>query len=305
MFKAILQLLILLLINQVSIAQMDNPIIHGNSDTISIELTEYNNIAIEAVLNEKDTLTLMLHTAINEVSLTKAATAKMSSIKYTHTGSVKSWGGDSESRSSENNILEIGDFKWSNVSIWESEHSGHKTDGKSGLNLFEDKIVELNFEKQYMVIHSDLPEIIGSYDKLNIVLENGLMFIEGDCKIGKDVFTNRFLIHSGYSGSILLDDEFVSQTRVGERVKAISESTLKDSHGNELKTINAILPYFQIGENEFSDVSIGFFEGSIDRQKMSVLGGDILKRFNVIFDQKNLNIYLRPNQFLGMPFSKR
>lgn len=296
MFKILLQFSALFLFTQVSIAQ---------SDTIVFELTAHNNIAIKAIINEIDTMRLMLHTAVNDVSLTKKATERMSSMKFGSADSVESWGGRSESRYSANNYLEIGGFDWRNVGIWEGEYSGHNTDGKFGLNLFENKIVELNFEKEYMVIHSSLPEVIAGYNLVNIVNEKGQMFIEGECEIAKEVFSNQFLIHSGYSGSILLDDDFVSQYNVGEKVETISESTLKDSFGNELKTVNAILPSFELGGIEFSDVPIGFFEGSINRQKMSVLGGEILKRFNVIFDLENSNIYLRPNQLLGMPYSKK
>ena len=305
MFKALPLFLALLLITEISIAQTVHSSSNSESDTISIELTEYNNIAIKAILNDIDTLTLMLHTAVNDVSLTKTATAKMSSIQFSSADSVKSWGGESESRNSENNFLQIADLYWKNVSIWESKHSGHNTDGKFGLNLFGNKIVELNFEKEYMIIHSNLPENLESYHKVNIINENGLIFIEGDCQIENEVYSNKFLVHSGYSGSILLDDDFVSQNSVSEKVDIISESTLKDSYGNELKTINAILPYFHLGGIEFSDVPVGFFEGSINRQRMSVLGGDILKRFNVIFDLKDSSIFLQPNKYLGMPYSTK
>ncbi|MEM7298798.1 MAG: hypothetical protein AAF391_11095, partial [Bacteroidota bacterium] len=236
--------------------------------------------------------------------LNKEATAGMRSIKFSAADSVESWGGASESRYSESNHLTIGDFNWENIGIWESEHSGHNTDGKFGLNLFENKIVELNFEEEYMVIHKRLPEGIDSYNRVPIVYENGLMFIEGECKFDEEGDSNSFLIHSGYSGSLLLDDDFVARHKVGDKVVTISESVLKDSYGNELKTINAILPVFHLGGIEFSDVPIGFFAGSIKRQKMSVLGGEILKRFHIIFDLEHSDIYLQSNQLLGLPYSK-
>ena len=304
MIKATLSLFALLLVVQISIAQEALTSSENRPDTIPLALTEHNNIAIEAILNEVDTLTLMLHTAVNDVSLTTEATNRMSSIKFSSADSVSSWGGTSESRYSDNNHLAIGEFNWENIGIWESRHSGHNTDGKFGLNLFENKIVELNFEKEYMVIHAQLPEAIDSYERVSIVNENGLMFIEGECKFDQEAYSNRFLIHSGYSGSILLDDEFVDQHEVGEKVKTISESVLKDSYGNELKTINAILPSFQLSGVEFSDVPIGFFGGAIKRQRMSVLGGEILKRFHVIFDLEHSDVYLRSNQLLSMPYSK-
>ena len=195
------------------------------------------------------------------------------------------------------------DFHCDHVPIWESKHSGTTSDGKFGINLFEGKIVELDFEHQYLVIHSSLPKAIDAYDELALVSEHGLMFLEGICLIKGEAYPNRFLVHTGYSGSILLDDAFVETHRIGEHLEVIKESVLKDSYGNELKTIHAILPAFQLNETQFVDVPIGFFYGSINRQKMSVIGGNMLKRFNIIFDLGEEKVYLKQNALFGLPFS--
>ncbi|MEO0723392.1 MAG: hypothetical protein AAFZ63_02545 [Bacteroidota bacterium] len=302
MVKEALSFFALFWVVQLGMAQENPTAVESQPDTIAVVLTEHNNVALKAIVNETDTLTLMLHTAVNDVSLTKAATAGLRSIKFSSADSVESWGGTSESRYSEGNSLKIGEFNWEDVGIWESEHSGHDTDGKFGLNLFAGKIVELNFEEEYLVIHASLPELSDSYKRVPVINKNGLIFIEGECGFDIDVDTNEFLIHSGYSGSLLLDDDFVARNSVGEKVETISESTLKDSYGNELKTINAMLPTFRLGEIEFSNVPVGFFAGSINRQKMSVLGGEILKRFNIIFDLEQSDIYLRANRLQGMPY---
>ena len=304
MIKVALSLFSLLIGLQLSVAQGTLTALEHKSDTIAIALTEHNNIAVQAIVNEVDTLTLMLHTAVNDVSLTKEATTEMSSMKFSSADAVKSWGGTSESRYSPSNYLELGEFSWDNVGIWESKHSGHHTDGKFGLNLFADQVVELNFEQKYMVIHTELPETIDNYQQVPIINENGLMFIEGECLFDDAGYPNKFLIHSGYSGALLFDDEFVARHKIGEKVETISESILKDSYGNELKTINALLPAFHLGGVEFSDVPIGFFEGAINRQKISVLGGELLKRFNIIFDLASSEVYLQSNQLQGLPYSK-
>jgi len=45
------------------------------------------------------------------------------------------------------------------------------------------------------------------------------------------------------------------------------------------------------------DIPVGFFEGSMGRQKMSVIGGEILKRFNLIIDSNRKYIYIKPNGY--------
>lgn len=265
---------------------------------IPFKLTAYNNISVQAILNGMDTVNLMFHTAANSVTLTEEATRKIKSLKFnSSTDGIKSWGGtDNSARLSENNVLRIGDLEFNSVAIWENKYSGQETDGKFGIDLFKDKVIALNFEEKTLTISSDLPKRLRSYEKLTLILEDDLMFVEAICTIDATEIKNRFLIHSGYSGGLLFDDEFVKDHQIGKKLKITGEKELKDSYGNVLKTMKAILPSFKIGRETLSDVPVGFFEGALGRQKMSIMGGDILKRFNVVIDAKRAFIYLKANK---------
>ena len=67
---------------------------------------------------------------------------------------------------------------------------------------------------------------------------------------------------------------------------------LKDSFGNTIKVKKGILPVFMLGSSRLSNVPVGFFAGNIGAQKMSVIGGEILKQFNLIFDIANHDLYI-------------
>ena len=286
--------LFLLLINQMLIAQ----------DTIPFVLTDANNISIQSILNETDTLNLMFHTAVGNVGLTEAATAKLKSLNATGTTKVKSWGGESTARYSKGNDLQIGNFTQSDLTIWEGKHSGHGTDGKFGPNFFGEKVIEIDFDKSVLVLHDVLPEMVANYEKHDLVINDGLMFLKIVSKIEEATYTNDFLIHSGYSGTVLYDDGFSNKHKLGEQLTIISESALKDSYGNVIKTKKATLPELSVGEIRFQDIPVGFFEGTIGRQRMSVMGTNVIKRFNIIFDIENAHIYLKENSLMELPFSK-
>lgn len=272
--------------------------------TIPFILTEYNNLSIKAVLNQKDTVQLMFHTAANAVTLTEEALQKITSLKFDSADSVKSWGGnDNISRASKSNLLEIGTLRWENVPIWENKNSGQHTDGKCGLDLFENKVIEIDFNKNVLIIHEVIPKKIKQYEKLKLTFENEMMFVEGKVTIDQNNYQNKFLIHSGYAGSILLDDQFIAANKLNEQLKVIDEKQLKDSFGNVLKTKKAIVPTFSIGNMILNNVPIGFFEGAIGRQKMSIIGGDVLKRFNIIIDAKREFIYLKVNTLKNLAYS--
>lgn len=263
---------------------------------IPFKLTEYNNLSIQAVLNGKDTVELMFHMAANAIALTEEATHKMKSLSFDRTDSVKSWGGSgNSSRFSKSNSLQIGEMTWKDMPIWEDKYSGPKTDGKFGTNLFANKVIEIDFDKKVLVIRTNLPAKIKEYEKLPLIFENDLMFVEASCEIDEVALKNKFLIHSGYSGAILFDDKFADSNKMDEKLKIIDEKELKDSFGNILKTKKAILPAFMLGSEKLSNVPVGFFKGAIGRQKMSIIGGDLLKRFNLIIDASRTYVYLRTN----------
>ena len=126
MVKEALSFFALFWVVQLGIAQENPTAVESQPDTIAVVLTEHNNVALKAIVNETDTLTLMLHTAVNDVSLTKAATAGLRSIKFSSADSVESWGGTSESRYSEGNSLKIGEFNWEDVGIFSKRFTPKK-----------------------------------------------------------------------------------------------------------------------------------------------------------------------------------
>ncbi len=253
-------------------------------------------MAVQAILNEKDTVQLMFHTAANALTLTEEAVKRLTTVQFDNaTDSIKSWGGQANtSRLSKDNLLQLSGLRWQHTPIWENVNSGQGTDGKFGIDLFDNKVIEIDFDRQVIVIHADLPRKAKKYNKLPLIFENDNMFIEAVCVIGGHPLKNRFLVHSGYAGAVLLDDQFVKDNAVGDKLTVTGEKSLKDSFGNIVKTKKAILPALQIGQTQLTIVPVGFFEGAIGRQKMSILGGDVLKRFNIIIDAQRKYIYLQP-----------
>ncbi|SEL45273.1 aspartyl protease family protein [Parapedobacter koreensis] len=268
----------------------------GTAYVVPFQLTAYNNLSVRAVLNGRDSVDLMFHTAANAVTLTETAVGKLKTLHFDDsTEGIKSWGGEQSARLSSRNALQIGALTWENVPIWENTNSGQGTEGKFGIDLFENKVIEIDFERRVLVIDSSLPDESDGYEKLKLTIDGDYLFLTGICTIGEKKVAHKFLIHSGYGGAVLFDDEFVRANHIGEHLEIVGEQTLKDSYGNTLITKKAVLPALGIGRETLQDVPVGFFEGAIGRQKMSVIGGDVLKRFTLIIDARREYVYLKPN----------
>lgn len=276
------------------------------NSSIPFLLTEYNNLSVRAVLNKTDTVNLMFHTAANAVTLTEESVKRLKSIRFTEsTDSIKSWGSQSNSSGlSPDNFLEIGGLSWNKVPIWENLNSGQYTDGKFGIDLFKGRVIAIDFDKLLINVSDSLPYNIDQYQQVKLADEDDELFIEADCKTKDSVFKNRFLVHSGYSGAILFDDEFAKNSKLDERLELTGEKKLTDSYGNVLITKQAVLPALNIQGLELADVPAGFFKGAIGRQQMSIIGGDVLKRFNIVIDATRTYIYFQPNKLSGTAYRK-
>ncbi|MCZ4408486.1 hypothetical protein O3Q51_06685 [Cryomorphaceae bacterium 1068] len=268
----------------------------GQNDTIPFRLTNHNNILVEAIVNTEDSLTLMFHTAGGSVSLTKEGASKLKSIAWTSDQEVYSWGGQSQSRVSENNSFTIGAMVVDSLHLRETTNSGPESDGKVGLDFFFGKAVEINFTKQILVIHPVTPTLPQGYTKIPTDYVDGMIFLTASAVLNHQVYQNQFLIHSGYGGAILFDDGFAKDNDLSSRIEITSEQKLQDSYGNTLLTKKGSLPEFRLGEVSFKNIPVGFFEGSLDQQKVSLMGGDLIKRFDIIIDTDREYLYLKSNE---------
>lgn len=86
------------------------------------------------------------------------------------------------------------------------------------------------------------------------------------------------------------------------RLKTISTSELRDSYNNIIKIETKQLPQISIGGESLREVPVSFAAQS-SQIPMKVLGNDLLKRFNVIFDFQKNEMYLKINHLRDTPFA--
>ena len=222
------------------------------------------------------------------------------------TGSVdvEAWGGKAASGVSTGNQLRIGTLAWDKLDIFIDEYSGQGTDGKFGPNLFAGKVMEINFERSELISHPTLPDFVlaptSTYKRMEFLLQQGSMYLVGSLVIGDSKIQNKFMLHTGFGGTALLDDEFVQIHKLADRLETISQRDLKDAFGNTLKTRNVRLRSLDFDGIQFVDIPIEIFDGALGRQKISVIGGGLIKQMNLVIDPANNCLYLSPNRLFGM-----
>lgn len=177
-------------------------------------------------------------------------------------------------------------------------------DGRFGWNLFEGKTVEINYDKNCLIIHSKLPKQMKGYVKSELEFMESFVCINGAIKIGSNVYPGLFLMDTGSDQAIILDKDWTARQQFPhDSLKLIKSSTLKDPRGVSYETKIVEMPCIKLNGFELRNIPtymlssrnpVGF--------EVNYLGNDLLKRFNMILDFKNDVVYLKPNGLMKLEY---
>lgn len=273
------------------------------ADTIPFTLTEHNNIIVPVVLNAKDTLRLMFHSAFNGVALTREGLQRCPSITIDGEGTAESWAGTAASSVSRNNHLRIGQQHWDSLMFTIDEQSGPGSDGKFGYDLFANRLVEIDPVRQIMVLHDVPPTTIKGLPSIPLLEEHGSLYVEASLALKDSARTDRFMLHSGYGGTCILGNAFMQGSGI-TALDTLGVKKLSDSFGNELRNVSVNAGSIQLGATVFRAVRVQVMDPR-SRFPVNVIGGDLLKRFHWVLDLPGKRLYLQPNELMGTAFSER
>lgn len=258
-------------------------------DTIPFSLTEFNNIKIKTVLNAKDTLDLKFDSGTTGLLLTNDAIKNKTNLS---------------DLDKSNNTLKIGNLHWDNLQIYPVELSGQGTDGRFGWDLFDGKIVEIDYDKKLFIVHTKLPDISKGFSKFEMEYVNTLFCIQAELQLGNKKYKNRFLFDSGYQRTIMLDTTLMAEQDYPKDLKIIKKVIMKNGQGKEIPVITVNNEKFYLKPYSLSDIPVQLMTtGNPARFKTHILGNEILKRFNTYLDFQHNVVYLKPNSLVNLEYT--
>ncbi len=240
----------------------------GNGpDTIPFELGENNKIFIYASMNHAR-LKFQFDFGSDGLSIKSSTTEKV--------------------KLNPANELTIGKLRWDSLKFDVYDHNmTRREDGLLSNSLFLDKVLELNYDKRVMVIRDSLADVSG-YLKQPLVLWGPLPLIQAEASGAKFWF----IYDSGDSGQAYISADMAEKYHLYDYVKSI----ITIGH-RKIGRIEDVV----IAGRHFRDLSVVLATPGTE-QEYSALGNAVLKRFNVIMDNRNGFIYLKPNSLMDAPF---
>lgn len=259
-------------------------------DTIPFTLTEFNNIKVKAVLNKVDTLDLKFDSGTTGLLLTNDAIKNK-----THLSASQSLKADK--------TLQIGNLIWDSLPIYPVVLSGQGTDGRFGWDLFDGKIVEIDYDKNIFIVHSRLSHIDKQYSRFAIEYTHTLFCIQAELQVKNKKYRNRFLFDNGYQRTIMLDTVLMQEQNYPKDLEVIKKVILRNGQGKEVPVLTVNNERLNLGKQVLLNIPVQLLAtANPARFKTHILGNEVLKRFNTILDFQKNYVYLKPNTLIDQPY---
>jgi hypothetical protein len=273
-------------------------------DTLPFILSEQSNIIVKVCLNQTDTLDLMFDTGATGLLLMEEAIVKKTNLLFPKNEVKEGNYTPDFDKMKPYNTLSIGNLKWDSLRVYPVLMSGHGTEGRFGWDLFDGRVVEIDFDHKLLVIHDFLPEKRVEYTKLNMEYTHSLFCIQGDLKVNGKVYRNRFMFDSGYQRALLLDSVLMLEQQFPKDLKVIKTNKLKNGQGKIFVTKIINSDQLTLGTCVLDNIPTQLLNtANPARFKTHILGNELLKRFNTILDFQGNKVYLKPNDWINAPYT--
>ncbi|WET03752.1 PDZ domain-containing protein [Flavobacterium sp. YJ01] len=189
-----------------------------------------------------------------------------------------------------------------------SSHIGIPVNGIIGHKFFRNNLVEINYQKKRIVVHSKNTKFQEKLDKkfklIPITIERSKPYIVTTATVNNEKIEAKLLIDIGNSDAFWIFEN--------DKIK-LPDKNFPDFLGKgfsgDIEGHRAKIDQFSIDEFDFKKPIVSFPDSlSIRNVKMvpgriGSMGGEILKRFTVVLDYKDKKLYLKKNSKFGEPFT--
>ena len=186
---------------------------------------------------------------------------------------------------------------------------GRPVHGIIGYDVFNSFVVEVNYSKKYLRLYrpeSFKKEKVSKLHEIPIQIQNKKAFVEGVVTLEDDTERQvKLLVDTGSSDAIWLFQDLEKGLEVPDKnyEELLGKGLSGDIHGLRTK-----IKAFRIGDYQLIETKAAFpyresFAHIINlKDRNGSIGGEVLKRFNMVVDYKNERLYLKKNSYYKDPF---
>ncbi len=299
-----------LLIYSYPISAQDGFQFTNGSNKVSIPFQLINNLVFIPLKVNGVELTFLLDSGVEETVLFSLEDKKEVSLKNIEKISLRGLGSDEavEGLKSEGNLLEVKGMKSKNHLLYiivdqdfnMSSHVGIPVNGIIGYSFFKNNLVGIDYDRKKVLFYKDNKRnrrgIERKYNKVAISIERAKPYMTAIVVIDSIKIAAKLLVDVGNSDAIWLFQNSSKDIHVPEKN---FEDYLGKGFSGDVEGNRARISEFGISEFKFKNPIAAFPDSSSLRNvkmvsgRLGSVGGEILKRFSVVFDYTNENMFLR------------
>jgi len=268
-------------------------------------------VLIKAVLiGHPDTLTFILDTGSSGISLDSTTASSLGLVPEASDINIRGIAGVRKAEFLYNQKLKLNELIVDSLNFHINDYEflsyvyGTQIDGVIGYSLFSRYILKLDYDVHEMEICSQGPI---KYPRGGYLLRPFIRTLPVQTARVRDhrKVSSRFLFDIGAGLSLVLSEDFEQDSAI---VRKKRKRFPIEAHGvgGKLAMEMTLVKDFRLGPYRFRNVPTMVFEDEFNVTSYPYLGGlignQILKRFNVIFNYERREIYLKPNGLYREPF---
>lgn len=277
----------------------------AQSDTVPIVLDKNNSICLPCKLNDVPVKACIFDSGASHTYLAGDSLDKKMHLVLDGFIEDESVSGLATKPTSRNNHLNVGPLHWQNLPLVYIQEAGHTTGGLwVGYNAVENKIVELNFDNNQMILHERLPADMSGYKRVPMRHTSGGTYIQVGINDGKTDHEGWFLFDTGASMTLCAAGRFPQAEGLFEKLKKIGSATVGSTESETFSMDVVRAPKLTIGGIEIGQIPI--LLGKEDRSQMGLngsVGMELMRGFNIIVDYPNSQMWVQPNHLFKPTFA--
>ncbi len=268
----------------------------ARKDTIPFVLTKDNNLQVQAVLNRKDTVTLLFDSGASGFYLLKTAINKY----------LNPSGKQLTMKDISDNDFSIGNLSWEQEQIYPLTTTGDCCEGMFGWDAFDGKVLEIDYDHSRMIVHTKRPEISKEYETFPMEYMKEHFCIYLPVAVDRKRYTGRFLFDLGYQRTIMLDQEMMQQKGLAIKdLPVIKETVMYNSAKEAINLMTVDLEKIIFGRYVLEAIPAQVNSNTRPAgYAANFLGGEVLKRFNIILDFQQHKVFMKPNHLFKAPYAE-
>ena len=262
----------------------------GEPALIPFTLGDNDKIYVKGSINGGPPLDLQVDLGAGGTMIKKASVSKVA-MSFDESITLRNSDGEHVVPSSSRNMIDIAGLRWEDVPIAVADNMTHREDAIVGNTLFQDRVLAIDYDRMVLAIHDALPDVSG-WHRADMILDGVVPFVRGKLEAGGHVQAGWFLLDTGAYTSILRHERLSSTSKFRDEFRR-----LLGPLGGAVRG-----PVLSFGNQTFSgsNYAVNRYDGK--PSSLGVLGNDVLKRLNMVVDNRLGSVYLRPNKRLNDSF---